>query len=271
LQAIPESRIPYVDESADHIAAELVRWSNEWQTRSRVAEHDGRIVGFVGVDVDLELNRAWIHGPFVEDDHWDELADDLLRAAVELARVDDLELLGDGTHVRLAQLAQRHGFPSGRRSLELAIASDTVAALPDREVPRLEEQHRSVFVALHDSLFPRTYYSGAQLVEQHARGEAIVLTLTADEAVVGYAVGRGRDSGGAYLDFVGVGEHARGRGYGRTLTIAICKALLEDPQHSRVVLTVYDDNATALALYDSIGFTVSSSMIGYRRRPEIAD
>jgi ribosomal protein S18 acetylase RimI-like enzyme len=47
--------------------------------------------------------------------------------------------------------------------------------------------------------------------------------------------------------------------------------LLEDPQRRRVVLTVYDDNAPALALYESLGFTVASSMVGYRRRPGTAD
>lgn len=267
LQERPEARIPYFDESSDEIAAEIASWGSDWSRRCLVAERDTRVVGFVGVEVDLELGRAWIYGPFAEDAEWDDLADPLLREAIALAGVEDLELLGDDAHVRLAALADRHGFPRGRRSFGLEIGRHAVEQLPHIPVPRLEPRQQTAFATLHEALFPRTYYAGIQLAEQHEHGEAIVLVLAEDGDVVGYAVGRGKEGGPGYIDFLGVAEHARGRGLGRELTTAVCNALLEDERRSKVALTVYEDNVAALALYDRLGFERVASMVGYRRRP----
>lgn len=267
LQERPESRIPYFDESSDEIAAEIASWGSDWARRCLVAERETHIVGFVGVEVDPELGRAWIYGPFAEDAEWDDVADLLLREAIVLAGVEDLELLGDDAHVRLAALAAQHGFPRGRRSFGLEIGRQAVEQLPQVAVPPLEPRRQAAFATLHEALFPRTYYSGIQLAEQHERGEAVVLTLVEDGTVVGYAVGRGKEGGAAYVDFLGVAEQARGRGLGRRLTTAVCHALLEDERRSKVTLTVYEDNVAALALYDRLGFERVASMVGYRRRP----
>jgi ribosomal protein S18 acetylase RimI-like enzyme len=266
LQARPESRIPFFDESPEEIAAEIASWGSTWTAKCLVAEDRGQVVGFAGVEVDSELGRAWIYGPFAEDEAWEALADPLLQEAVALAAVDDLELVGEAAHLRLGALAARHGFPRGRPSLGLEITRELVERLPAIGAPRLEPRHQEAFVALHEALFPRTYYSGLQLADQHERGEATVLTLLAGESVVGYAVGRGKGHEG-YIDFLGVAEHARGRGHGRALTTSMCHTLLEDPQRARVRLTVYEDNAPALALYHHLGFQRATTMVGYRRRP----
>jgi ribosomal protein S18 acetylase RimI-like enzyme len=264
-QAKPETRIAYFDESPGEIAAELEGWEGRWHERCLVAEREGRMVGFVGVGVDLELGRSWIHGPFTEDDDWVLLADDLLERIIEIAGVEALELVGDAANERLGELAARHGFAQGRRSLTLEIGRDAVSRLPPVTVPPLDEPHRDAFVALHEELFPRTYYSGRQLAEQHARGEAVVLTLVEDASVVGYAVGRAKSPSEGYVDFLGVAGDARGAGCGRRLAVAICRHLFEDARRSRVSLTVYEDNAPALAVYDRLGFTCAAAMVVYRR------
>ena len=266
-QARPETRIAYFGASATEIAAEIESWGSGWPGQCLIAERDGEMLGFIGVDVDRELGRAWVHGPFVEDEEWDVLAARLLHDAFSVAGVDDLEVVGDAANDRLGALAARHGFLRGRLSLSLEIDREQVARLPTVVLPRLEDSQRDAFAALHEALFPRTYYSGAQLAERSARGEATVLVLVEDERLVGYAVGRIDSGGEGYVDFVGVAEDARGAGRGRHLVTAICQALLEQPKPSKVSLTVYEDNAAALAVYDVLGFTRAASMIGFRRLP----
>jgi ribosomal protein S18 acetylase RimI-like enzyme len=267
LQEHPESRIPYFEELADEIAAEIESWGGDWPAKCLVAEREGRVVGFIGVEVDHERGRSWIYGPYAGDEEWDALAEVLLEEIVRVAGVEDVELLGEDAHARLGALAGRHGFSPGRVSLGLEIGRETATQLPDVVVSRLEERHQDAFVALHEALFPRTYYSGRQLAEQHAQGEAIVLTLVEDDGLVGYAVGRGKPGGVGYIDFLGVAEHARGRGRGRLLTTGICQALLDDPERSKLRLTVYEENAPAVALYERLGFSPAVRMVVYRRRP----
>lgn len=266
-QARPETRIAYFGASAAEIAAEIESWGSGWPEQCLIAERDEEALGFVGVDIDHELRRAWIHGPFVEDQHWDVLAEILLHRAVAIAGVDDLELVGDAANERLAALAVRNAFSRGRLSLALEIDRERVARLPHVVLPRLEDSQRDAFVVLHELLFPRTYYSGTQLAEQSARGESTVVVLVEDERLFGYAVGRIDSGGEGYVDFVGVAEDARGAGRGRRLVTAICQALLKQPEPSKVSLTVYEDNAAALAVYDVLGFTRAASMIGFRRLP----
>jgi len=53
-QAQAESRDAMFDERADAIAAQLAAWERPWVDTSRVAERKGRLVGFVGVELDRD-------------------------------------------------------------------------------------------------------------------------------------------------------------------------------------------------------------------------
>ncbi len=269
LQERPESAIPSLGRTAAEIAAQVEGWGADWFARCTVAELDGEVAGFIGADVDTEIERAWVHGPLVTPSHWDELAERLLERSIATAAasgVHDLELLGDVANARLAELAGAHDFERRTPAYSLEIRREHILALPPTSVPPFGDDHREALFELHETLFPGTYYSGAQLADQHRRGEATLLALVENGELVGYAAGRVDPAGGdGYLDFVGVAEAARGRGHGRTLVVAICRQLVVDPRCAKVALTVYEDNVSALALYDRLGFTRAASMVGYRR------
>jgi ribosomal protein S18 acetylase RimI-like enzyme len=205
---------------------------------------------------------------------WDAVADVLLaRVVTDVVREEarDIELAADAGNERLHELALRHGFRRGKPSCALEIGTDAISRLPRADVPALAGAQHTELVALHDLLFPGTYYSGRQVVEQHERGEAIVLALMEEGRLTGYAVGRIDSAGEGYLDFLGVAEDARGSGLGRRLVTAICRRLVDAGARSKVSLTVYEDNAPALALYERLGFTRAASLVGYRRRPNDAE
>ena len=98
------------------------------------------------------------------------------------------------------------------------------------------------------------------------REKAVLLGLVEHDVLVGYAVARIDSSGDGYLDFVGVADAARGRGHGRRLVGAVCRALLREATVSKVRLTVVENNAAALALYDRLGFRTAARIVGYRRQ-----
>ncbi len=267
-QADLASRIAYFGESPAEIEAYLPTWSPPWTETSRVAVEGTTLTGYIGAELDVAVGRAWIHGPLVSDASWDAVAEELWTALLPAIpqAIEDVELTGDVANVRLAAFAARRGLTGGDVHVVLELQAAAVDRLPAADVPRVPRTYADELVTLHEELFPNTYYSGRQLLEQAESGEATLLGVVVDEQLVGYAVGRIDEAGAGYIDFLGVAPGARRAGYGRTLVTALCRALRPRMRVPAVRLTVAETSAAALALYDGLGFRRVSSAIGYRRR-----
>jgi ribosomal protein S18 acetylase RimI-like enzyme len=150
----------------------------------------------------------------------------------------------------------------------LALDAAGIARLEPASADPVDPAHDEAFVTLHEQLFPGTYYSGRQLLDMAARGDAVVLGVADADALVGYAAGRIDESGDGYLDFVGVAESHRRQGHGSTLVRAISLELDARGAIDEVRLTVRSENEAGLALYDALGFAPASSLVGYRRAAE---
>jgi ribosomal protein S18 acetylase RimI-like enzyme len=207
----------------------------------------------------------------VGDPDWDGVADALLAALeTEVARMaaKDQELAGDIANERLAAFSARHGFVPGKVHHVLVLPAAGIEQLSPSAVPPVDVAWHQALVALHETAFPATYYSGRQLLDQAARGDAIVLGLVEGNELVGYAAGRIDEGGDGYVDFVAVRPERRRLGHGVVLVGAISRALAATAPIEAVRLTVSSENLVALALYDTLGFEQVSSAVGYRRRPE---
>jgi ribosomal protein S18 acetylase RimI-like enzyme len=272
LQAQPEHRIAYFGDTTDEVAALLESWALPWSDSSRVVERDGQLIGFVAADLDKTLGRAWIHGPYISEvTRWDELADALLDELMAAAApIADFEVVGDVANTRLADLARRAGFTSGPVNYTLALAASRIDSLPPAASQRLRAEHEDAFAVLHDELFPGTYYPGFLLLERAARGQAVIETIVDSTGLVAYAAGQIDEGGAGYIDFVGVAVDRRREGHGQAVVAAISRSLAALRPIPQIRLTVSSTNETALALYDSLGFERSASMVGYRRRPGAA-
>ena len=271
LQARPEERNGYFGESLAEVRALLESWERPWVDTSVVAERSGRLTGFLGAELADSAPRVWLHGPVVVDPDWDRVADELLAAL--LARFPELgdreqELVGDAANTRLGTFGKRHGFLAGAVHHVLELPAAAIAALPSAPVVPLGAAHEGALARLHDELFPRTYYSAHELLEQAARGDATVLGLVEPGNLTGYVAGRIDEAGEGYIDFVGVSGDDRRRGYGTALVGEISRALAKRASITKVSLTVSTENPAALALYDRLGFTKVSSAVGYRRPAE---
>ena len=84
--------------------------------------------------------------------------------------------------------------------------------------------------------------------------------------LLGYAAGRVQPDGEGYLDFIAVADAARGRGTGKDLMTAICRQVIAASTTGKLHLTVQDHRAPARRMYESLGFTRSLSIVGYRHK-----
>ena len=74
----PEHHIVYFGTTHEEVAHYLVEEQTIPAEESYLkARYCGKLVGVIGLEYDLELRRAWIEGPLVRGEYWDEIAAEL--------------------------------------------------------------------------------------------------------------------------------------------------------------------------------------------------
>ena len=129
----------------------------------------------------------------------------------------------------------------------------------------LDPLHAQQFVALHDSVFPRTYATGQRILDKLDDAHRVFVHAEGDE-VQGYAYAAiEEESGDGSVEFIGVREDARGKGLGRKLLQTALHWLFEVKQVPQATLVVNDDLTNARALYESVGFRLKYTGVHTRR------
>jgi len=253
------------------IAAELDDLEPAWASTVRVAREDGRVVAASLVEWDEENARAWLFGPWVAggDDAWARWARPLVDAALGQlpAGIDRVELAGDVSNVRMAALAEELGWPAGEVSHVYAAPAPAAAGWPDPvlTIRPATAADRETIRPVHDQEFPATYAGMERLLPDEPDGKFHVLLAEEGSRFLGYAAGRVQPDGAGYLDYLAVPDAARGHGAGRDLLVAIGRYLVDAAPHHDVNLTVQDHRAPARRLYESLGFELQLSIVGYER------
>ncbi|MFO7550716.1 MAG: GNAT family N-acetyltransferase [Haliea sp.] len=223
------------------------------------------------------MGRTWWWGPFVDDNHdWDGIADALwLGANRRLADAihTEQELAVDSRSRLLAAFAARHGFHAEEGSACLILkpgyefrhadADLTDAANSGVTIKRVKATWAPQVAALHDTLFPSTHRTGADIATS-AGTEKQCLVALLDGCVIGYVATENQSDQSLYIDYVGVEPDYRGRGVGRALVATACQhGFAENATHAH--LTVRESNRGARALYESLGFETEQILVPYRR------
>lgn len=264
-QADHATSCPYVGDERDGVLAELEDLSPPWRETLRVGLREGRVVACACVDVDAEdTHRSWVHGPWAEDDRaWETFAEPLLDAMIEQLPdgVTDHEICGTPANGRLVGLGESRGWHRSPVSIAYVAHDDTGWPDPDDRVRRATREDLPTVARLHDAEFPGTYASAEALLADDKR-----VTLVLDDGL-GYASAEVKPDGEGYLDFLAVVPEARGRGLSKVLLAAIGRAMIQAAPNANVNLTVKEDNAPAVALYESFGFVRAIELVAYRSKP----
>ena len=132
-------------------------------------------------------------------------------------------------------------------------ASDRVAEASQGCVP-LQEAQQEAFIRLYEAIFPAGYYSGERIVSMIGRSYQVFTRVETGE-LQGFVVAS-LDAGGTSgeIQFLGVREGKRSRGFGRSLLMAGVNWLFEQAGVSAVSLNVWEDAPQPRRLYESAGF-----------------
>ncbi len=262
-------------ETRDGVAAELADLSPAWGSTVRVAREGSEFLGASLLEYDAEMGRAWVFGPWVPGDEaaWSRWARPLLDAALEQlpAGIDRVELAGDVANVRMAGLAGELGWTTGEVNHVFSADNTAAGSWPDpvNRIRVATVADREAIRPLHDQEFPATYAPVERLLPDEPDGKFHVVVAEDAESsggrFLGYAAGRVQPDGDGYLDYLAVSDAVRGHGAGRDLLVGIGRWLVEHAPHHDVHLTVQDQRTPARRLYESLGFTLQLSMVGYSR------
>ena len=268
LNADPTHNICFFGDSE----AEVLAWleGEECAMDACFYASDGQVItGFLGVDHDRGMGRAWLHGPLVQEPDWEAVSAALYDAVLGTLpeEITVLEFFGERRNERLAAFATHRGYTTLPVSLSLSRGAEPELASPDW-VEALAPDGPDVesVITLHEQIFPTGYYTGRQLVEKAAAGDMLLIARR-DEGVRGYLFLQVEPAGRAgYIDFIGVAETARNQGLGRGLLGAAVSRALSVPGTDTISLTVREANTSALRMYAAAGFRQRKAMVGYVRR-----
>ena len=250
-------------------AKELQRqWLSYWKESELcyiMALREGQLVGAMGAEYDEELMRSWLHGPHVVMDEWGPVAMQLFtRLLSELPTcIGKLDSYLNVENIRGRRFYAQLGFKErDQLSYEFWLTPDEKMMSGDNGCMLLTEQHEIAFKRLYEALFPAAYYSAERIIKMIGISHQ-VLVVAEGEEVLGFAVmsAEGSQSVGE-IQFFGVREDCRRKGYGRRLLLAAIDWLVDKAGVSRVCLNVSEELVHARGLYESVGFRLRFTGIG---------
>lgn len=229
---------------------------------ARWQAHTTDLAGVIGAEFDPALRRAWLRGPLlapVSEAEDAPLRRDLIAALLQaLPQIDRFDAFPSTDEAALIAAYHDAGFVDQQQHHVMRLDAGTDAMRTDFAGHIVDARPDDPAIAqlqpLHDRLFPNSYLPGermaADLDEDH---HLFIARLDGQAAGYVYIQHKPHEDEG-YVDYLGVDEAARGRGAGRALLQAAVDWALRTRRLPKVHLTVRQDRAPALGLYESLGF-----------------
>lgn len=228
---------------------------------------DGVPQGVVGCEFDAVLGRAWLRGPLVADVTAAPAMATVLLQALEQALPQLTCFDAFPSEADLALNALYEGAGYRRVDVHRVMRAPLSGAAPadDPRVRRAGASDLPGLLPLHHQLFPSSYLKDSDIADALADPDRLVLVAQQGDTITGYLVAKHEpDADEVYVDYLGVDESRRGSGLGRAL-------LQSAMQWGRVLgrghaaLTVRQDRAPALSLYQRCGFLQISAGVQWRK------
>jgi ribosomal protein S18 acetylase RimI-like enzyme len=254
-------------ESARALASQLRKYLADGELLYLLGRQNDQLIAAMGCEFDEELGRGWLHGPHVRTRPWNRIATDLYRAVCGALprKIARLDAYVNSKNERGIEFYRQEGFS------RLAGFSHDYRLTPSRRPGSgagsgeiFHESHRTAFIELYRRLFPNAYYSGARVLEMIGVSHQVFVAAENRE-VIGFVVAAVDDSHTVgEIQFLGIGESHRGRGYGRGLLLSAIDWLFDSAEVSEIGLNVHDELAGPRQLYESVGFVLRFTGIGLR-------
>jgi len=205
------------DQSTAEMQQQWLAYWNDGELYYLVARQNDQLVGALGCEYDLSLQRGWLHGPHASENAWTETANQLYTHLLnELpTAIQELNANLNIRNHRACHFYVQQGFQQVETlNHNLYLTAEQRVAAGDHGCLPLGKQHRESFIHLYNELFPRAYYSARRVIQMIGKSHQ-VWVLAQGEEVLGFSVvyvEPGASSG--EIQFFGVREDYRRQGVG---------------------------------------------------------
>lgn len=256
----PETHCIHSDtgEEVQGIQREMTHLDMDSEICFVVAFQDNQLIGALGSELDEELGRGWIRGPFIvaETGDWDTIASALFQGL--------LTKLPPAIHWldSFLNIANERGndFYLKQSFRQLGLVHVYVTSPPEKRLvlpnpgETLQPQQAQQFMTLHQTIFPQTYATGQRILDKLGDNHQVFVYNRGGE-IVGYLYASIEEgSGDGMVEFVGVRAEERGQGIGRELLQTALQWFFEVKQVAQATLVVDDNLTNARSLYKRVGF-----------------
>ena len=264
--ATPESQCIHSGEGYEGILKTIQKWDDAAEIAFAIAIQDGQLVGLLGSEFDQDLGRGWLWGPFALTQNWEELAAALLEKLLAILppSIRRLDFFVNIANQRSYRFYLDHGFQEPESSHVYVAPRPAAPLVVSAPCSPLQPEQAGSFRVLHDTIFPQTYYTGQDILDQLDDDHQVFVCSDGPD-VLGYVYAILDESAEGYVEFVGVREDRRRQGLGERLLLTALNWLFDVKQVPAVGLTVSDKQTNARSLYEKVGFSAKYTGLSARK------
>lgn len=226
-----------------------------WEKSFVVTYENNKIIGVLGFDVDEVKKCAEIWGPFIKAENWEEVALHMWKELIEKVPFHIEEFYGF-YHVEndnCARLMKNlHAKEQGRHSILILnnIVEQRIICNVGEALPQVFEQ----FIALHNHVFPNTYYEGNEIIGRLSDTNKLFVSMK-NEKLEGYVyVEINPEFQEANIEFIATAENSRRKGVGERLLQAAIQYIFSFQGMREIEICLNTNNDRAMKLYKKVGF-----------------
>ncbi|WP_106495021.1 GNAT family N-acetyltransferase [Lentibacillus sp. Marseille-P4043] len=223
---------------------------------------NGKMIGLLGFDADLEDAQAELWGPFVDPGYDANIAiwlwDELLR--IIPLEIKHVSIFSNIENSLATEFAERLNFEQKTDQIVLLFERGKLGELPKHWALELMQQGYGSFIDLHDNIFPDTYFNGHEIIDRLTATQK-VFVIKSEERLAGYVyVEANPEYGEGSIEFIGVDSMYRGNSYGKSLLATAVQWLFTFDSINEIQLCVAANNKQAIGLYQSVGFRLEHEL-----------
>ena len=218
-----------------------------WEKSFVVTYENNKIIGVLGFDVDEVKKCAEIWGPFIKAENWEEVALHMWKELIEKVPFH-IEKFYGFYHVEnnnCARLMKNlYAKEQDRHSIFILnnIVEQRIICNVEEALPQVFEQ----FIALHNHVFPNTYYEGNEIIERLSDTNKLFVSMK-NGKLEGYVyVEVNPEFHEANIEFIATAENSRRKGVGEQLLQGAIQYIFSFQEMKEIELCLNTNNDRAM-------------------------